>query len=288
MLFGEYSIVRGSMALVLPYTNVSACLSFENKGDLQFQSNYELKKFYQYLKNDKLFSSYIRLDAFDQALKNGLYLQSTVPSGYGVGSSGVLVASVYQQFKTEKTLNYAELKTLFGSMESFFHGNSSGIDPLTSYLKVPVLIDTNQHVRTDFAIREDKVSVFLIDTKTKSKTAPLVHSFLQKLENESFNKNFYNYYIPCVDNCITHFIAGNEIPFMETLQQLSKWQFEHMKPMIPKQFQHLFFEKGNPFQLKICGSGGGGFLLGFSTDIIKTQAFLEAENMQCVFLSKNH
>lgn len=286
MLFGEYSVVRGSMALVVPYTNVSACLSLENKNDLQTQqqSNHELRKFYQYLKNNKFTNSYIHLDAFFEALKNGLYLQSTVPSGYGIGSSGALVAAVYQQFKTEKTLDYVALKTLFSSMESFFHGNSSGIDPLASYLNVPVLIDADKHVRTNFAIRKNNISVFLIDTETKSKTAPLVNSFLQKLENELFNKNFCDFYIPCVNNCITHFIEGNDIQFMETLQQLSEWQFEHMKPMIPKRFQAFFAEKEKPFQLKICGSGGGGFLLGFSTDITKIQAFLKAEELNYNFL----
>lgn len=290
MLFGEYSVVRGSMALVIPYTNVSACLSFENKNDLQMQqqSNYELRKFYKYLKINKFASSYIHLDAFFEALKKGLYLQSNVPSGYGVGSSGVLVAAVYQRFKTKKILDYVALKTLFSSMESFFHGNSSGIDPLTSYLNVPVLVDADKQVRISFSIGKKDINVFLIDTKIKSKTAPLVNSFLQKLENDYFNKNFCDFYIPCVNNCITHFIAGNNVQFMETMQQLSEWQLEHMKPMIPDRFQALFAEKEKPFQLKICGSGGGGFLLGFTTDLLKTQVFFEDENTQPIFLSESY
>jgi len=31
-------------------------------------------------------------------------------------------------------------------MESFFHGKSSGLDPLNSYLSIPILINSKDHI----------------------------------------------------------------------------------------------------------------------------------------------
>jgi mevalonate kinase len=47
---------------------------------------------------------------------------------------------------------------------------------------------------------------------------------------------------------------------------VSQMQLKLFRPMIPKSIQ-LLFEEGitnNDYLLKLCGSGGGGFMLGFS------------------------
>lgn len=51
---------------------------------------------------------------------------------------------------------------------------------------------------------------------------------------------------------------------MQAIHLISKLQFAYLPPMIPESM-HALWKKGlasNEFYLKICGAGGGGFMLG--------------------------
>ena len=55
--------------------------------------------------------------------------------------------------------------------------------------------------------------------------------------------------------------------------------------MIPAQF-HELWKKGietNTYYLKLCGSGGGGYILGFTKDFEKAQKSLENFNLEVVY-----
>jgi len=55
--------------------------------------------------------------------------------------------------------------------------------------------------------------------------------------------------------------------------------------MIPKKFEEIW-KKGletNAYYLKLCGSGGGGFLLGFAEDIDKAKAMLSDYELQVIY-----
>ena len=54
--------------------------------------------------------------------------------------------------------------------------------------------------------------------------------------------------------------------------------------MIPESIKHVW-QKGletDNFYLKLCGSGGGGFLLGFTADYEKAQAQLAALQFEII------
>ncbi len=55
--------------------------------------------------------------------------------------------------------------------------------------------------------------------------------------------------------------------------------------MIPKKF-HALWKKGietNDYYLKLCGSGGGGYILGFTQDIDKARHSLKDYNLEVVY-----
>ena len=55
--------------------------------------------------------------------------------------------------------------------------------------------------------------------------------------------------------------------------------------MIPTAF-HKVWEKGlqtNDYYLKLCGSGGGGYILGFTKDYTKTQQILKDYKLELVY-----
>jgi mevalonate kinase len=134
LLFGEHTVLRGSQALAMPLGNFAGRWQFSEDKTKQ----YDLPKLIEYVKN---LSENGKI-AFDtegslSALERGLFFDSNVPRGYGAGSSGALVAALYDAFGLDKTLTISELKSALGKMESFFHGESSGLDPLVSYLINP-------------------------------------------------------------------------------------------------------------------------------------------------------
>ena len=55
--------------------------------------------------------------------------------------------------------------------------------------------------------------------------------------------------------------------------------------MIPKEF-HSLWKKGietNAYYLKLCGSGGGGYMLGFTEDYEKAQTALKGHKLEVVY-----
>lgn len=278
ILFGEYSMIFDATALMVPLKRFSAQWRFSSRlmAEGAAASNASLQRFADYLSTLDEAKSVLDLQRFNHELYNEMYLDSDVPSGYGLGSSGVLVAAVYDRYATQRTDDLLQLKTLFGKMESFFHGSSSGIDPLQCYLGRPFRISTDgvTLLPEDFLPKE--IHVFLADTGKKSNTKPLVQYFKGKREDPSYLQAFQSEYVPCVSACIDHLVAGEKESFFESLRQLTAGQLKFLRPMITDNSIDLFLEQPS-FHLgfKISGSGGGGYVLGFTDDVNKTKAFME-------------
>ena len=143
LLFGEYGIIKNSKAIVIPYKKYYGSLKFSSKLDnVQKDSNINLKQLSKYIKNNEFVSNKINTLKLDSDIKNGLYFESTIPESYGLGSSGAVVAAIYESYKQEVgvDLEINDLKLILSNIESFFHGQSSGIDPLSSYVQKLSLI----------------------------------------------------------------------------------------------------------------------------------------------------
>ena len=278
ILFGEYSMIFDATALMIPLKRFSAQWQFpltRNRVS-SLTSNQSLKRFCQYLSENETLSDLFDLKAFNDDLNQGLFLASNVPSGYGLGSSGTLVAAVYDRYALQKTVDYLQLKALFGQMESHFHGSSSGIDPLQCYLGQPFKITPQgvQLLSDDFL--KKGIHICLIDTKIKSNTKPLVNHFKAQRENPEFLNRFQSEYVPCVTSCINSMIEGNKELFFSSLKQLTNGQLEFLRPMVTDNTLDWFTNDFDfHFGVKISGSGGGGYVLGFTDDKGKASALFK-------------
>ena len=277
ILFGEYSMIFDATALMIPLKRFSAQWQFPQSRNraASLTSNQSLKRFCQYLSENEELSNLFDLQALRRDLNEGLFFASNVPSGYGLGSSGTLVAAVYDRYALRKTDDYLQLKTLFGKMESHFHGSSSGIDPLQCYLGQPFKITPKgvQLLLDDF-LKKD-IHICLIDTKIKSNTKPLVNHFKAQRENPQFLNHFQTEYVPCVTSCIKSMIEGNKELFFKSLKQLTNGQMEFLRPMITDNTMDLFTADYDfNFGVKISGSGGGGYVLGFTDDVEQASKLL--------------
>lgn len=271
-------MIFDATALMVPLRKFSARWRFSSRLMAQgaAASNASLQRFADYLSTLDETKAVIDVPRFKDELSNELYLDSDVPSGYGLGSSGVLVAAVYDRYAFDKADNLIQLKHLFGKMESFFHGSSSGIDPLQCYLGKPFRISAEGVILLPDDFLPADIHVFLADTGIKSNTKPLVQYFQRKREDVSYLSGFQSHYVPCVNACIDHLIKGEKASFFKALRQLTEGQLKFLRPMITDNSIDLFLEKPD-FNLgfKISGSGGGGYVLGFTDDIEQTKQFLE-------------
>lgn len=308
LLFGEYGVIFNSMALTIPYTHFKGELSFVSKykyTDFEWakNSNLSLKEYAEHLvklQSEGGTGCSLDLDKFQRELDKGMYFESTIPQGYGIGSSGALVAAIYDRYAEEKIKSdrrlspksVYRLKDIFSRMEAFFHGKSSGLDPLNCYIQYPLLIKNSKDIVT-VAIPRNKFdktgAIFLVNSGKPGKTAPLVKHFLENYEEPSFKRMIDEEFIPTNNACIESLLAGQGNQFFESLKNLSGLQFDYFKKMIPESINDIWEDGLNSgeFSMKLCGSGGGGFMLGFSQDFEKAQLRLAKHQMEVIPVYRN-
>ncbi|HBU78006.1 MAG TPA: mevalonate kinase, partial [Muricauda sp.] len=106
LLFGEYGIIKDSKGLSIPYNFFKGALKWDNdNSEMAQKSNKSLKAYAEYLKVLEMKEE--GLVAFDIAalekdVADGMYFDSSIPQGYGIGSSGALVAAIYDRYAMDK------------------------------------------------------------------------------------------------------------------------------------------------------------------------------------------
>ena len=284
LLFGEYGIIRDSKGLSIPYNFYNGALKRDqNPTEEAIKSNGHLKRFVTYL--ETLQNEQPELVTFDiDLLKND------------VGSSGALVAAIYDKYAHNKITvlenltreKLLQLKTIFSQMESFFHGKSSGLDPLNSYLSIPILINSKDNIQATGIPSQSfdgKGAVFLLDSGIVGETAPMVNIFMENLKDKGFRAMLKNQFVKHTDACVENFLGGDMKSLFMNTKKLSKVVLNNFKPMIPEQF-HGIWQQGidsNDYYLKLCGSGGGGYILGFTEDLEKAKASLKDYKLEVVY-----
>lgn len=300
LLFGEYGIIKDSKGLSIPYNFYNGALKVdENPSEDAKKSNRSLKRFANYLQNLQKENPGLvqfNLDELYEDIDRGMYFDSSIPQGYGVGSSGALVAAIYDEYAVDKITvlenltreKLLKLKEVFGKMESFFHGKSSGLDPLNSYLSIPILINSKDNIEPagiPSQARNGKGAVFLLDSGSVGETAPMINIFMENMKQEPFRKMLKDHFVKHTDACVDDFLKGDVKSLFGNIKKLSHVVLDNFKPMIPAQF-HKLWQKGietNEYYLKLCGSGGGGYILGFTEDIEKARKALKDYRLEVVY-----
>ena len=300
LLFGEYGIIKDSKGLSIPYNFYKGALKVdEHPDEVAVKSNESLGRFAVYLKElqeDQPDLVQFDIEALQEDVVKGMYFDSTIPQGYGVGSSGALVASIYDKYAFDKITilenltreKLLKLKHIFGQMESFFHGKSSGLDPLNSYLSLPILINSKDDIEPagiPSQTPDGKGAVFLLDSGIVGETAPMINIFMESMKKEGFRKMLKTQFVKHTDACIDDFLKGDVKSLFGNVKQLSKTVLRNFKPMIPASFHDLWKQgiETNDYYLKLCGSGGGGYILGFTQDIDKARKALAGHKVEVVY-----
>lgn len=269
LLFGEYGIMHDSNALSIPYKKFNGSLSKSNHlSEDQKISNRNIESLYEYIIQEDYLNDIINSDNLKEEIDSGLYFDSNIPIGSGLGSSGALVSSIISRYSKVdlKSFSNSEIKKIMSLVESKFHGNSSGFDPAVSYFNKPMLY-SNQKIKLIERIAFKDFKVYIIDSQIDSSTKKMIKVFEDKISKSEFRLFFNSKFINDTNQCINHLINTSKL-FRDSVKELSNDTLHNFQEMIPEKLKNKWKEgiKNDSYYMKLCGSGGGGFFLAYDFD----------------------
>lgn len=260
LLLGEYTILNGSKALALPHFPLKGIWSFD-KSELEarLQSRKSLKAFIE-----RSNATNVDLEKMKQDYVDGLWFDSSIPQGFGLGSSGAVIAAIYQRYGLP-TVDIESNKKNLARLEDFFHGSSSGLDPLVSHIQKPLLIHNFQEVEV-LQKTPDLTGFFLLNTGKPRQTGPLVNIYQEKMKDPQFKQGCADVLSKEVNFAIDCVLKSNTSNLFHHLWHISKFQWDFFPEMIPTKERGPWTKgiESGEYVLKLCGAGGGGFILGYS------------------------
>lgn len=260
LLFGEYTILNGSKALAVPFHQVNGLWSFEeNDSEISKASRKSLKEFHE-----KKLSSSINYDLLGEDLEKGLWFDSSIPNGYGLGSSGAVIAAIFDRYGKSCGDIYKD-KEMLGRLEDFFHGSSSGLDPLVSFAGNPLLLHSFSEIET-LKKTPELEGFFLLNTGKPRQAGALISVYQEKIKDPLFKQGCAEVLAREVNFAIDAVISGDKEKIFHHMWHISKFQWEYFPEMIPTKERDIWargIESGD-YALKLCGAGGGGFILGYA------------------------
>lgn len=260
LLLGEYTILNGSKALALPYHDLEGKWSFEQRD--QGSRENSRRSLYAFL--EKSGATSIDMNRLRNDLEKGIWFDSTVPQGYGLGSSGAVISAIFERYGNPSA-HLDDNKNSLARLEDFFHGSSSGLDPLVSYVQKPLLIHSFKEVEI-LPKRPNLKNFFLLNTGKPRQTGPLVSIYQEKMKDPQFKQGCADILSKDVNLAIEAAIQDDPSKLHHHLWHISKFQWEFFPEMIPT-IERGPWSRGletGDYVLKLCGAGGGGYILGYS------------------------
>ena len=249
LLFGEYTILNGGSALAIPFPAY--------KGQWRASAHTDLDGFFDHL----LDIEGVLADKVQQAKRECWQFESSIPMGYGLGSSGALTAAAFHSLFAPE-LSFDVLRKKLSEIESYFHGKSSGLDPMTCLTGMDILVKDNKIQRaTGFRMFSQ---LHIYDSGLARDGKPFIRYFLEKQSSDSTfakvvaelsNKN---------QLIIDSFLGSkDEQEIQNIFREISHLQFNHFHHMIPEEVLPVW-KKGledETYYMKLSGAGGGGCFL---------------------------
>ena len=238
LLFGEHTVLAGSPALTMPLWKFCARLKIPGQDCTveNLESTRLLKAFYTYLHGHKeWFDGQINLEYLKSALRQNMFFESQIPIGYGLGSSASVCVAIYKAFGKTDTQETSVLKLLYSRMESFFHGKSSGMDPLTIHLNQPILADQGKIniLEQGQTLIEEGVRIYLLDSCIPRNSSSMIECFQQEMQSPEFKSEYQRAYLPILEGIKEK--AINHIPVnWELIRDLSTQQLKLFRNLIPE------------------------------------------------------
>lgn len=257
ILFGEHTLLYGSEGLAVPGHRYQGRW---NTGSARHHGT-DLFALTDYLAAQS-FHNPVDHRRMTEDAASGWFFDSNIPVGYGAGSSGAYSAAIYDRYGDIRNEDPFLIKEDLALIESFFHGSSSGIDPLISYYDRPFHLKKGRPEKVD--LPAGIMDAFkLVDTKIPRQGSAYIQLFRQKMEEPVFAGKICETLIPACARSIAAAIAGDLDLLRRSFYEISYFQLVWMPEFIPLPWIRIWEHRLSDSTgfLKICGAGGGGFLL---------------------------
>ena len=259
LLFGEYTVLDGSQALAVPLKRWTGKW---NKQDQNMQMSL-VPEYFRWLNkvdiiSDETFNWMVR------EYEEGLTYEADIPIGYGVGSSGAYVAAIYDRYIKSGENDINKSAELMARMESYFHGSSSGMDPLVSFSGKAV----HKNEKGVLQPIDDKgwpegYKIYLLDSGIVRETSSLVNRYKERTEDHKTTRRIKRQLSPQVDHAIQNYMEGNSKKLEKHLGEICSLQRECFEEVIPENVKSKWDDLASQpgVYVKLCGAGGGGYFL---------------------------
>jgi mevalonate kinase len=261
LLFGEYTVLLGGSALAIPEFSYYGKWEIEDSPSNRYEKIF--REWWGYLEKN---IPQIDALALAEDWEKGFRFSTNIPAGYGLGSSGVLSAIVmhYYGYPSIKSEGLNKIRSVLARMESFFHGTSSGLDPLVSYFKKAFYAKDGEFIPLESSIDLKDWTYHLVDSGKARETSKWVATFQERMTIDmAFKEKVKDLYLPAVDRIIASTLHDPGKDWESELKFISQFQREHFHWLLPPNIQKQWDEKIENRYFKICGAGGGGFFLSF-------------------------
>ncbi len=257
LLFGEYTVIRGGAALALPYRVHSG----------RWAAGAPVHDWGPLLRFVQTCPELLDVAALERDVSRGHGFLSDIPQGKGLGSSGALVAALYHAYGRNVPADLDGVRACLARLEACYHGQSSGVDPLVSWVARPLLLRGQEAPAPVDLPLADWTSTrrwFLLDSGVARHSAPLIAVYRRKMEDEAFQGRM-RALAGMVEELVGAYRDFDEAHLGIGMEELSRLQWDVFQEMIPAPLRELW-EQGldeRRFALKLCGAGGGGYFLGY-------------------------
>ena len=258
LLFGEYTVLSGSDALVIPYNKY---FGEWRKAD---ETEERLKAFFDFVTETEIEGARLNHQLLNSVIEEGVVFKSNIVEGYGIGSSGALSAATLDSFfELDDDLTIEGKRDILAQIESYFHGKSSGTDALAIYENRNLLLRSRNFEFVDFADQKLLKSLFLYDSGKARKTENLVRHYLEDIVKNESSKPQLKELITQNKLAIESCLSGDHQAFKSHFFKLSALQFKLFDKMILPDLKNEW-KKGldnREYAFKLLGAGGGGYYL---------------------------
>lgn len=274
LLFGEYLVLSNGDSLSIPYHELFLEKIFHAHSNKHFQ-----QQILNHVQSLDIFKD--RIDPkWKEDIGKGLHFQSNIPVGYGLGSSGALIAALYSDYILNQSEDLNQLKIELSLMENFFHDTSSGIDPLTSYVQMPLRLSNNQ-----ISVIESPLSLnnfYILDSNIRRNAKKAIQHF-HKIYQSKTVQHEIKLLTEISNSIIQNTLLGKNIK--DEMKAYSNLQYKLFFDFIPESISNIWTEGLNTdsYYVKLCGAGMGGMFLVYSENPIMNLKHLKTRSLSNPF-----
>ncbi len=276
LLFGEHTVLQGGSAYAVPLRGYRAELSRSSPGTTA-PGGLDFGTWLEHMRREPGLVEQLDLDRLASEADR-LRIESNIPVGYGLGSSGALCALVYGRYARrrwtfeEPRRALGGLRTALASLENFFHGSSSGLDPLTSFLNRGVVIEPGGGIdlgATDSPLPYPHVDSgwFLLDSGQARRGELAIRSFRESAADPTWRTEALAPMHAAVERIVEGIRTASFGSLPQNIKRLSELQLNYLPAeLIPTSTRRLWgrWLAEDLAYLKLCGAGAGGFYLGYA------------------------